>query len=203
MIITIQWKCPLPPPWVGKFLPFFLHWSASWVHTPHNLLLIGTLSRSNTYFFVNNLIWLKGLLCLKAQKVKNVRTWSTSLLQSGTPFPNFEPFIFFWRLPLLRYWAIHDPINYATKRTKGRVYCLILLVWLVSCLICLPPLIGEQSTVCYHGGPGGHIAIFSNYNQTDENQPKLFPMDVWWTCDASVNHLAMRTLRCQTWRIGY
>ena len=71
MIITIQWKWPLPPAWVGKFLPFFLHWSASWVHTPHNLLLIGTLSRSNTYFFVNNLIWLKGLLCLKAQKVKN------------------------------------------------------------------------------------------------------------------------------------
>jgi len=45
-------------------------------------------------------------------------------------------------IALDRYWAIHDPINYATKRTTGRVYCMIVLVWAVSCIICLPPLIG-------------------------------------------------------------
>lgn len=48
---------------------------------------------------------------------------------------------------LFRYKAVHDPINYATKRTKARVYFMIFLVWLVSCIICLPPLIGQQSSI--------------------------------------------------------
>ena len=56
--------------------------------------------------------------------------------------------IFIWKhtIVTLRYKAVHDPINYATKRTKARVYFMIFLVWLVSCIICLPPLIGLQST---------------------------------------------------------
>lgn len=41
-----------------------------------------------------------------------------------------------------RYWAIHDPINYAQKRTLKRVVVMILLVWTISGVICLPPLIG-------------------------------------------------------------
>jgi len=41
-----------------------------------------------------------------------------------------------------RYWAIHFPIHYATQRTKGRVYLMIVTVWTVSFLICSPPLMG-------------------------------------------------------------
>ena len=54
------------------------------------------------------------------------------------------------KILLFRYKAVHDPINYATKRTKARVYFMIFLVWLVSCIICLPPLIGQQSSNNLH-----------------------------------------------------
>ncbi|KAK8772981.1 hypothetical protein V5799_012486 [Amblyomma americanum] len=45
-------------------------------------------------------------------------------------------------IALDRYWAIHDPINYAQKRTLRRVLFSILLVWVISALISVPPLIG-------------------------------------------------------------
>uniref|UniRef100_A0A061QLL1 Putative octopamine receptor n=1 Tax=Cupiennius salei TaxID=6928 RepID=A0A061QLL1_CUPSA len=45
-------------------------------------------------------------------------------------------------IALDRYWAIHDPINYARKRTLNRVLLMIAGVWLVSLLISAPPLIG-------------------------------------------------------------
>lgn len=45
-------------------------------------------------------------------------------------------------IALDRYWAIHDPINYARKRTLKRVLMMIAAVWLVSMLISAPPLIG-------------------------------------------------------------
>ncbi|XP_017123058.2 tyramine/octopamine receptor isoform X1 [Drosophila elegans] len=45
-------------------------------------------------------------------------------------------------IALDRYWAITDPINYAQKRTVGRVLLLISGVWLLSLLISSPPLIG-------------------------------------------------------------
>ncbi|PAV90071.1 hypothetical protein WR25_14883 [Diploscapter pachys] len=41
-----------------------------------------------------------------------------------------------------RYCAIHDPINYAQKRTPKFVCMVILIVWLLSILISVPPLIG-------------------------------------------------------------
>ncbi|CAH1784203.1 unnamed protein product [Owenia fusiformis] len=41
-----------------------------------------------------------------------------------------------------RYWAIHDPINYAQKRTLGRVMFMILMVWGLSGMIAIPPLVG-------------------------------------------------------------
>ncbi|XP_073843281.1 tyramine/octopamine receptor-like [Musca autumnalis] len=41
-----------------------------------------------------------------------------------------------------RYWAITDPINYAQKRTVGRVLLLIAGVWILSLLISSPPLVG-------------------------------------------------------------
>ena len=61
-------------------------------------------------------------------------------------------------IALDRYWAIHDPINYATKRTLKRVLLSIAIVWGASALISIPPLIGwnnasghlldETSNIC-------------------------------------------------------
>lgn len=45
-------------------------------------------------------------------------------------------------IALDRYWAIHDPINYAQKRTLNRVLCMILSVWVISTLISVPPILG-------------------------------------------------------------
>ncbi|BFF96909.1 tyramine/octopamine receptor [Drosophila madeirensis] len=45
-------------------------------------------------------------------------------------------------IALDRYWAITDPINYAQKRTVGRVLLLISGVWILSLVISSPPLIG-------------------------------------------------------------
>ncbi|XP_030378570.1 tyramine/octopamine receptor [Scaptodrosophila lebanonensis] len=45
-------------------------------------------------------------------------------------------------IALDRYWAITDPINYAQKRTVGRVLLLISGVWILSLLISSPPLLG-------------------------------------------------------------
>lgn len=55
-----------------------------------------------------------------------------------------------------RFWAITDPINYAQKRTVGRVLKLIIFVWILSLLISSPPLLGwndwpdhfEEDTPC-------------------------------------------------------
>ncbi|CAD5215784.1 unnamed protein product [Bursaphelenchus okinawaensis] len=45
-------------------------------------------------------------------------------------------------IALDRYWAIHDPINYAQKRTPRFVCFTILLVWIVSGIISIPPMLG-------------------------------------------------------------
>nr|ABY71758.1 tyramine/octopamine receptor [Macrobrachium rosenbergii] len=45
-------------------------------------------------------------------------------------------------IALDRYWAITDPISYAQKRTLKRVLIMIGLVWVISVIICLPPLFG-------------------------------------------------------------
>lgn len=45
-------------------------------------------------------------------------------------------------IALDRYWAIHDPIAYANKRTLRLVLCMIAVVWALSLLISVPPLIG-------------------------------------------------------------
>ena len=41
-----------------------------------------------------------------------------------------------------RYYAIHDPINYAQKRTLKRVMIMIAIVWGASAIIAIPPLVG-------------------------------------------------------------
>ena len=45
-------------------------------------------------------------------------------------------------IALDRYWAIHDPINYAQKRTVKRVLFMIIIAWLASAIISVPPLLG-------------------------------------------------------------
>ncbi|XP_069959522.1 probable G-protein coupled receptor No18 [Cherax quadricarinatus] len=45
-------------------------------------------------------------------------------------------------IALDRYWAITDPINYAQKRTLKRVLIMIALVWTISLVISIPPLLG-------------------------------------------------------------
>lgn len=41
-----------------------------------------------------------------------------------------------------RFFAIHDPINYAQKRTLRRVLAVIVIVWSASAIISIPPLFG-------------------------------------------------------------
>ncbi|MFH4981792.1 hypothetical protein AB6A40_008501 [Gnathostoma spinigerum] len=45
-------------------------------------------------------------------------------------------------IALDRYWAIHDPIKYAQKRTFKFVTLTIAVVWLLSVCISVPPIIG-------------------------------------------------------------
>lgn len=45
-----------------------------------------------------------------------------------------------------RYYAIHDPITYAQKRTSRRVVISIALAWLLSAVISVPPLIGWNNS---------------------------------------------------------
>ncbi|CAG9856733.1 unnamed protein product [Phyllotreta striolata] len=45
-------------------------------------------------------------------------------------------------IALDRFWAITDPINYAQKRTVKRVLMMIAIVWILSLIISVPPLIG-------------------------------------------------------------
>uniref|UniRef100_A0A1B0FFH5 G-protein coupled receptors family 1 profile domain-containing protein n=1 Tax=Glossina morsitans morsitans TaxID=37546 RepID=A0A1B0FFH5_GLOMM len=72
-------------------------------------------------------------------------------------------------IALDRYWAITDPINYAQKRTVGRVLLLIAGVWLLSLLISSPPLVGwndwpeefTSATPCELNSDPGYI-IYSS-----------------------------------------
>jgi hypothetical protein len=45
-------------------------------------------------------------------------------------------------IALDRYWAIHDPLNYASKRTVKRVLIVISIVWVASALVSIPPSLG-------------------------------------------------------------
>ena len=49
-------------------------------------------------------------------------------------------------IALDRYYAIHDPINYAQKRTLKRVLVSISLIWLLSAVISIPPLLGWNNS---------------------------------------------------------
>ncbi len=45
-------------------------------------------------------------------------------------------------IALDRYWAIHDPIAYSSRRTLGLVITMIGVVWTLSALISVPPILG-------------------------------------------------------------
>ncbi|XP_054259082.1 tyramine receptor 1 [Macrosteles quadrilineatus] len=68
-----------------------------------------------------------------------------------------------------RFWAITDPINYAQKRTLNRVMIMIALVWILSAVICSPPLLGwndwpkvfDDNTPCQLTSQKGYI-IYSS-----------------------------------------
>lgn len=45
-----------------------------------------------------------------------------------------------------RFFAIHDPINYAQKRTLRRVLSVIVIVWTASAVISIPPLFGWNNS---------------------------------------------------------
>ena len=45
-------------------------------------------------------------------------------------------------IALDRYYALHDPIMHAQRRTVNFVLGIIALVWFISCVICSPPLLG-------------------------------------------------------------
>jgi hypothetical protein len=45
-------------------------------------------------------------------------------------------------ISLDRYWSVTQPLTYPSKRTTTRISIMIGVAWLVSLLICLPPLLG-------------------------------------------------------------
>lgn len=45
-------------------------------------------------------------------------------------------------ISLDRYWSITQAVEYLKKRTPGRAVMMIAIVWVVSALICIPPLLG-------------------------------------------------------------
>jgi len=53
-------------------------------------------------------------------------------------------------IALDRYRAIHDPISYAQKRTIRRVLFCVLVVWFVSGLISIPPLLGWNDSSLFN-----------------------------------------------------
>ncbi|XP_077560318.1 putative G-protein coupled receptor No18 [Haemaphysalis longicornis] len=85
-------------------------------------------------------------------------------------------------IALDRYWAIHDPINYAQKRTLRRVLFSILLVWAISGLISVPPLIGwndwpeqfSETTPCQLTEERGYVL----YSATGSFFAPLFIMTI-------------------------
>ncbi|RWS11502.1 G-protein coupled receptor-like protein [Dinothrombium tinctorium] len=68
-------------------------------------------------------------------------------------------------IALDRYWAIHDPINYARKRTMRHVLFMISCVWVISALVSIPPLLGwndwpeyfDENTPCKLSEEKGYV----------------------------------------------
>jgi len=59
-----------------------------------------------------------------------------------------------------RYIAVSRPIRYASLMSPARAKLLIVVVWILSFVICFPPLIG------WNGGHGGKLAA-ADYNRTE------------------------------------
>jgi len=59
-----------------------------------------------------------------------------------------------------RYIAISRPVRYASLMSPTRAKLLIVAVWILSFVICFPPLIGWN---------GGHTGGFTDYAHTGDN----------------------------------
>ena len=69
-----------------------------------------------------------------------------------------------------RYYAIHNPLFYAKKRTFKRALVCIGIVWLVSGLISIPPLVGWNKSF----GPGLYDADIGICKLTDERSYVIY-----------------------------
>ena len=69
-----------------------------------------------------------------------------------------------------RYYAIHNPLFYAQKRTVNRVLVCIGIVWLVSGLISIPPLVGWNNS----SGQGLYDATTGVCTLTDERSYVIY-----------------------------
>lgn len=56
----------------------------------------------------------------------------------------YSTFLILFLAQLDRYWAISDPIQYARQRTIRRVLVMILIVWVLSAMISIPPIIATM-----------------------------------------------------------
>ena len=101
--------------------------------------------------------WIFGLIMCKMWLTSDVLCCTASILNLCA-------------IALDRYQAIHDPINYAQKRTLQRVLTMIGLIWIISGLISVPPLLGwndwpddfSQSTPCTLTQERGYVVYSSS-----------------------------------------
>jgi len=83
-------------------------------------------------------------------------------------------------ISLDRYWSITQAIDYLKKRTPVRAAIMICLVWLLSALICIPPLLGwkverppEEFPKCEVSGAHTHNRFSSLFLFAPARSPSL------------------------------
>uniref|UniRef100_A0A8C5WPQ3 Alpha-2B adrenergic receptor n=1 Tax=Laticauda laticaudata TaxID=8630 RepID=A0A8C5WPQ3_LATLA len=72
------------------------------------------------------------------------KTWCKSYLALDVLFCTAS-IVHLCAISLDRYWSVSQAIEYNFKRTPRRIKCIILMVWLVSALISLPPLVLKEN----------------------------------------------------------
>ncbi|XP_063167259.1 alpha-2B adrenergic receptor [Candoia aspera] len=72
------------------------------------------------------------------------RTWCKSYLALDVLFCTAS-IVHLCAISLDRYWSVSQAIEYNSKRTPRRIKCTILVVWLISALISLPPLVLNEN----------------------------------------------------------
>ncbi|XP_007437031.1 alpha-2B adrenergic receptor [Python bivittatus] len=96
------------------------------------------------------------------------RTWCKSYLALDVLFCTAS-IVHLCAISLDRYWSVSQAIEYNSKRTPRRIKCTILVVWLISALISLPPLVLNE-----------------NQNNTKEDTPKCeLNKEPWYILSSS------------------